>query len=186
MKWPGGGIDGFVSRVSFLPRDNVGVVVLTNTDTGGGWFCPVIVFNVLDRILGLPPVPWSKRFKELDKEAKKKAEEEKKKQDPDRKSNTKPSHSLEDYTGEYENPGYGILTIEKEGEQLKAIFNDHHIKVQHYHYDIFEFSSATLDDKKIKAQFHMDVKGNINRFSLPLQEGVKDIEFTRVPGKKNK
>jgi CubicO group peptidase (beta-lactamase class C family) len=182
----GGGIDGFISHVSFLPRDNVGVVVLTNTDTGGGRFCPVIVFNVLDRILGLSQVPWSKRFKELDKEAKKKAEEEKKKQDADRKSNTKPSHNLDDYTGEYENPGYGILTIEKEGEKLKAIFNAHHIKVQHYHYDIFEFSSATLIDKKIKAQFHMDVKGNISRVSLPLQEGVKDIEFTRVPGKKDK
>lgn len=178
-----GGIDGFVSRVSFLPRDNAGIVVLTNTDIGEGWFCPIIAFNVWDRILELPPVPWNKRVKELDEEAKKKAEEEKKKQEQDRESNTKPSHSLEDYTGEYENPGYGILTIEKEGEQLKATFNDQHLKGQHYHYDIFEFS--TIWAEKIKAQFHMDVKGNISRVSLPLQEGVKDIEFTRVPGKKD-
>jgi hypothetical protein len=168
--------------VSFLPRDNAGIVVLTNTDKGGDWFCPVIVYNVLDRILGLPQVPWSKRFKERDEEAQKKAEEEKKKQDQDRKPNTKPSHDFEDYTGEYENPGYGILTIKKEGEQLTAALNDLDLKVRHYHYDIFEFSFENPGFEKIKAHFHMDVKGNITRVSLPLQVGVKDIEFTRVPG----
>lgn len=182
----GGGIDGFISRVVFLPRDNAGIVVLTNTDRGGSSFCSVIAFNVMDRILRLPQVSWSKRLKERDEEAKKKAEEKKKKQDMDRKSNTKPSHSLEDYTGEYENPGYGILTIEKEGEQLKAVFNDLHYKVQHYHYDIFELSSERNGDRKIKAHFHTDVKGNISRVSIPFQRGVKDIEFTRVPEKKEK
>jgi CubicO group peptidase (beta-lactamase class C family) len=176
----GGGIDGFISTVSFLPRDNAGVVVLTNTDTGGSRFCSVIAYNVYDRILGLPQVPWSKRLKERDEKAKKKAEEKKKKEDKDRKSNTKPSHSLEDYTGD------GILTIEKDGEQLTAALNDLHLKGQHYHYDIFEFSSATLGDEKIKTHFHTDVKGNISRVSVPLQEGVKDIEFTRVPEKKDK
>jgi CubicO group peptidase (beta-lactamase class C family) len=182
----GGGIDGFISRVSLLPRDNTGVVVLTNTDRDGRNFCPVIVFNLLDRILRLPQVPWSKRIKERNEEAKKKAEEKKKKQDTNRKSNTKPSHNLEDYTGEFENPGYGNLTIKKDGEQLTAALNNLHFKVQHYHYDIFEFSSVILGDEKIKAHFHMDVKGNINRISIPFQRGVKDIEFTRVPEKKDK
>jgi CubicO group peptidase (beta-lactamase class C family) len=182
----GGGIDGFISRVAFLPRDNAGIVVLTNTSRSGSWFCSVIVYNVLDRILRLSQVPWSKRFKERDEEAKKKAEERKKKQDTHRKANTKPSHSLEDYTGKYENPGYGILTIEKEGEQLKGVFNDRHFKVQHYHYDIFELSSERNGDQKIKAHFHTDVKGNISRVSIPFQRGVKDIEFSRVPEKKEK
>jgi len=178
-----GGIDGFVSRVSILPRDNAGVVVLANTDRGGDRFCPVIVFNVLDRILRLPQINWSERIEERIEKAQKKAREKKKKQDPDRKSNTKPSHSLEDYTGEYENPGYGILTIKKDGEQLTAALNELHLKVRHYHYDIFELSSGIFGDRKIKAHFHTDIKGNISRVSIPFERGVKDIEFTRVPGK---
>lgn len=182
----GGGIDGFISRVSFLPRDNAGVVVLTNTDTGGSRFCSVITYNVADRILGLPGIPWSQRLKKRDAESKKKAEERKKKGDTNRKPNTTPSHPMEDYTGEYKNPGYGILKIEKEGSQLKAALNTLHFNIRHYHYDIFELSSEISSDRKIKAHFYTDVNGNINRISIPIQRGVKPIEFTRLPEKKEK
>jgi len=40
--------------------------------------------------------------------------------------------------------------------------------------------------QKIKASFHIDLKGNINSITIPLQGGVKDIEFTRMPEKKGK
>jgi hypothetical protein len=181
----GGGIDGFVSHVSLFPRNNAGIVVLTNSSTGGNRFCSVITYNVLDRILRLPRIPWSQQFKKRNEETKKKAEKEKKEGDRDRKPNTKPSHNLEDYIGEYENPGYGILSIKKDGDQLIAIFNGLQLKVRHYHYDIFEFTVKELGDAKLKVHFYIDVKGNISRVSVPFQEGVKNIEFTRVSEKKN-
>lgn len=182
----GGGIDGFISRVSFLPLDNTGIVVLTNSDRGGSALCSIITYNLFDRILKLPQVPWSKRIKERADKAKKDVEQAKKKKDKHRKLNTKSSHNLEDYTGNFENPGYGILTIKKDGDQLKATFNNIDFKAQHYHYDTFEFSAKTFGEQKFKVSFHTDVKGNINKVSIPLQLGVKDIEFYRIPEKKKK
>lgn len=182
----GGGIDGFISNISFLPRDKAGVVVLTNSDRGGGALCSIIRYNVYDRILRMKQIPWSKRIKEQIEKTKKEQEEAKKKKKESRILNTKPSHKLEDYTGEYENPGYGILTIKKEGDQLTATFNGLEFKGQHFHYDIFEFTSDFFDEDKQKATFHTDVKGSINKVSIPLQTGVKDIEFTRMPEKKMK
>ena len=182
----GGGIDGFISNISFLPRDKAGVVVLTNSDKGGGALCSIIRYNVYDRILRMKQIPWSKRIKERFEKAKKAQEEAKKKKKESRILNTKPSHKLEDYTGEYENPGYGILTIKKEGDQLTATFNGLEVKGQHFHYDIFEFTSDFFDEEKQKAAFHTDIKGSINKVSIPFQIGVKDIEFTRMPEKKMK
>lgn len=184
----GGGIDGFISGVAFLPRDNAGVVILTNGDHGGNQVCSIITYNVYDRILGLRQIPWDKRIKKRFDEAKKKSEEAKKKKKEEPVPNTKPSHKLEDYTGDYENPGYGIITVKKDGDRIKGAFNDLHFTGQHFHYDVFEFTSNSDSERerKIKATFHTDIKGNISRVSVPFQPGVNDIEFTRMPEKKMK
>lgn len=182
----GGGIDGFISSVAFLPRDNAGVVILTNGDRGGNQVCSIIAYNVYDRILGLRQIPWDKRIKKRFDEARKKSKEARDKNKEKPVPNTKPSHKLEDYAGDYENPGYGIFTIKKDGDQLKAAFNDLHFTGLHFHYDVFEFTSTFNPDRKIKVTFHTDIKGNISRGSVPLQPGVNDIEFTRMPEKKMK
>lgn len=180
----GGGIDGFISLVSFLPKENAGVVILTNSDVGGDNFTTIIGNNVFDRILGLSPVPWDKRIREADAKSREKEEEAKKQPKEERIPNTTPSHKLEDYTGEFENPGYGILSIKKEGDQLMAAFNEMQFKGEHYHYDIFEFTSVIFVEQKLKFTFHTNLKGDIGSVSIPLQPGVKDIEFTRMPEKK--
>lgn len=182
----GGGIDGFISEVSFLPRDNAGVVILTNSDSGGYRLCSVIAYNVYDRILRMNQVPWSSRFKKSDEEAKKMNKEGEEKKDADRKPNTQPSHGLEDYAGDYQNPGYGIITVEQKEGKLTAVINNIDFKGEHYHYDMFEFSTDLMGGQKIRATFHIDSKGNIGSVTAPLQPGVKDIEFTRMPEKKGK
>jgi CubicO group peptidase (beta-lactamase class C family) len=182
----GGGIDGFISFVTFLPRDNAGIVVLTNSDSGGSRLSSIIAYNLYDRILKLPQVPWSKRFKERDEKAEKLGEKSKKNEDTDRKIGTTTSHPLEDYTGKFENPGYGVITIEKGGDTLKAVYNGIEYKVEHYHYDIFELSTEIFGEQKLKASFLTDLKGNINSVKFALQAGVKDIEFTRMAEKKGK
>lgn len=182
----GGGIDGFISNVSFLPNDNAGVVVLTNSDTGGYRLCSVITYNVYDRILRMNRVPWSSRYKKREKEAEERNKEAEEKKDTDRKLNTHPSHGLEDYTGDYENPGYGIIVIQKKDGNLTAEFNNTFFTGEHYHYDMFEFSSDVMRGQKIKVTFHIDSKGNIGSVTAPFQPGVKAIEFKRMPEKKGK
>jgi len=182
----GGGIDGFISNVSFLPRDNAGVVILTNSDRGGNNLCSVIAYNVYDRVLGMNRVPWSDRFKKRAEEAKKRNKEGEEKKDADRKTGTHPSHNLEDYAGKYENPGYGIITVGQKDGKLTAAFGDVNFQCEHYHYDMFEFSTDVMGGQKIRATFHIDARGNIGSVTASLQRGVKDIEFTRMPEKKGK
>lgn len=174
----GGGIDGFTALVNFLPKDNIGLAILANN--GGTPLPQIIAYNAYDRLLGLKQVQWSKRLMKQ----KKKAEETAKKteKDKDQKLNTKPSHPVDDYIGEYKNDGYGILFIQKKDESLEAVFNDIIYVMKHYHYDIFEAKNEMADTEQ-KISFHMDIKGNIQRLSIQLEPAVEPIIFKRMPDK---
>ena len=179
----GGGIDGFTAGVTFMPRDNIGMVIFTNmSDTP---LPGIIAYNAYDRLLGLDQIPWNKRIREQNDKAKEEAEKAKKEKDKDRKLNTKPSHPLEDYAGDYEHPGYGIVAIIKKGDQLTGVFNSISFDVKHYHYDIFEMSNEFIDMTE-KVTFFTDNKGNISSLSVQLEDRVEAIVFTRMPEKKMK
>ena len=177
----GGGVDGFTALVTLMPRDNMGMVILTNLD--GTPLPQIIAYNACDRLLGLDQIPWNKRIKdEVDKakEESKKAKEEK---DKDRVLDTQPSHPLEAYTGEFEHPGYGIISIKMEDDHLQADYNSISYSLGHYHYDIFELTNELMDMTQ-KISFFTDAKGNISSLSVQLEQAVKEIVFTRMPEKK--
>ena len=179
----GGGIDGFTALVSLMPRDNIGLVILTNH--GGTPVPSIVAYNAIDRLLGLDQVDWNKRIKEQMDKAKAESEKDKKEKDKDRKLNTKPSHPIEDYTGDFEHPGYGVVSIQKEGEQLKGVFNSIEFTMKHYHYDVFEFHNDLLDTP-MKVSYFSDVKGNIHSLAIKLEQAVEEIVFTRMPPQKMK
>ncbi len=58
----GGTAAGCMSRVSFLPDDGVGVVVICNTYAGG--FIEAVTLGIFDRLLGLDPVRWTARLRQ--------------------------------------------------------------------------------------------------------------------------
>ena len=93
----GGAIDGFRSELAFLPNEKIGVVVFVNLD--GTSMPNVIVYNVLDRLLGLDPVPWNQRFLAVEKKSEQ-SEEAKKRGFTAPTPGTRPSHDLKDYVGE--------------------------------------------------------------------------------------
>lgn len=172
-----GNIDGFSARVTLLPQDKIGVVVLTNLDKH-----PVIhtvSYYVCDRLLSLEEVPWNERMKKKyaqDKQANAKAKEQ---IASARKTDTQPSHPLEDYTGDFEHPAYGILTVAINDNHLTATLNSIIYKLEHYHYDIF-LESEVLDEPQL-ISFLTDTKGNITRLTIPLEATGKEIVFTRLP-----
>ncbi len=179
----GGGIDGFTALVSFLPHDNLGMVVLSNLN--GNTLPYFVTFNAYDRLLGKDQTPWDKRFKEILDKAKAEREKSQKEQDANRVPDTKPSHSLDDYVGEYENPGYGVFKVEKAGDQLKAEYNSTSGILTHFHYDMFKLKDEMFE-RNMMVTFLMDLKGQIFRLLIPLEPNVKAIEFTRMPEKKMK
>ena len=184
LVWHNGGIDGFYALLSMLPDDHMGVVVLTNLPHGQT--PEVLAYNVYDRLLGLDPLPWFDRFKDLEAKGKKQEEEAKKNKPTDRKTGTHPSHSLADYAGEYRNPGYGIVKVALKGGALELSLNKlGPFPLEHYHYDIFqvpEDSDSVAAGEKF--QFEMNKKGDIARMASALEPALsEDIIFTRAPEK---
>ena len=173
----GGAIDGFKALVTFLPRDGIGVVVLTNL--GGTSVPDMIALNVYDRLLGLDQVAWSGRFMEMRDKRRAEAEKRRAEPDKDRKLGTHPSHPLDDYAGDYVHPAYGTLAVRKDGDGLRARRWDTTFTMSHYHYDVFELAGED-PGTKLKAAFAFDAKGNVASMSIPLAPGVKDIVFTRT------
>ncbi len=170
----GGGIDGFTSNVTLLPKDRIGVVVLTNSSSPASG---LIANQVLDRMLGSSESPWAQRAKDdaakaKEAQAKAKAEDEAK-----RKKDTKTTLALKDYTGQFEHPAYQTITITQEGEQLKGDLHKLPFTLKHYHYDIFQISEGNLEGSKVT--FLMSKTGEIDRISIPLEPNVKEIVFTR-------
>jgi len=171
----GGNIDGFSASTCFMPKDSIGVVVLTNLN---GTSAPSVIRNtILDRMLGLPAVDWSTRLMNDRKKALASEASMKKEDDLNRVKDTTPSHRLESYVGSFENSGYGIIEIRQIGDQLHADFHSIKTPLDHYHYDIFKPSDKRFENTKIA--FTYNQKGDIDQLSMKLEATVKDIVFTR-------
>lgn len=181
--WHNGGIDGFYALLSLLPDDHFGVVILTNL-LDDDPVPEIVAYHIYDRLLGLDSIDWIKRFQDLDNKQKAAEDEERKNEASERKPNTHPSHELKDYAARYENPGYGILTIQTDGTALKASLNQLFFPLQHYHYDVFESppdSTGPVDIGKLR--FLTNMKGEIDSIAAPLEPEAPEIIFTRMPEK---
>ncbi len=165
--------------MSIMPREKIGIVVLTNSNYGS--LSMAVTYRVYDQLLGLDPIPWSKRLLEEFSKFKEQYEKQKKEKDKDRKLDTRPTHSLEQYSGDFENPGYGIISIKREKDQLAAVYNSNTYPMRHYHYDIFELTDALGRNHKVF--FFIDGKGNINSLSAQFEPTVEAIIFTRMAEK---
>lgn len=170
----GGGIDGFTSNVTVLPKDKIGVVVLTNSSSPASG----LIANVaVDRMLGLSDVPHFQRAKEADAKAKEASAKAAADEEAKRKKDTKPTLALSEYVGQFEHPAYQTLTITREGEKLKGDLHGQPITLKHYHYDVFQYAEGVRSG--LKVSFLMNKAGEIDRVAILLEPNVKEIVFTR-------
>lgn len=109
-----GGVNGFVTSVTLIPAENLGIVILTNTDQNP--FFMSLRWEIIDAYLGLPYRDYDGYFYE--RQTKARSEEEKRfkelKDSVDMKLN--PALPLEKFAGRYEHSVYGYLDLtEKDG-----------------------------------------------------------------------
>jgi len=176
----GGGIDGFISQMSWLPREWIGIMVVTNM-SGTNPVPNIVTRNVIDRLLGLAPIDWVARTEKQLQDAKAKRLKQRADRAAERQPNTSPSHPLSAYGGTYEHPAYGRLSVQADGAALSVSFDGFNVPLKHFHYDVFEIDDP-MDALPLSGRvtFLMDSKGNIDRMAVPFEPSVKDIEFTRV------
>ncbi|UCC73781.1 MAG: serine hydrolase [Gemmatimonadota bacterium] len=177
----GGGIDGFIALLSFMPRDRIGMIILTNQ--GADNPVPTIVARrVYDQLLGLEPVDWAGRVKEEQARAREVEEGSGGSEADQRVEGTSTSHDLSEYVGTFEHPGYGTVGVSLDADGLVVTFNDVTSPLVHFHYDVFEVPENPLVPfEGLKVMFLYNKQGEIDRLLVPLEPRVDDIVFVRLP-----
>jgi hypothetical protein len=177
----GGNLNGVSTLVALLPEERLGVTVLVNH--GSSELRDALTKAVLDRFLGATGKDWT-----AEALARKTASESSEiaaraNKGGTRVANTRPSHALADYAGNYFDPGYGPLTISIRGNQLAGRYNDDSSAFSHWHYDVFD--AATDDVESIwldsRVQFVTDLAGRISAAQVVMEPSVAPIIFKKQP-----
>ena len=118
-----GGVNGFVTSVTLIPEEKLGIIVLTNTDANN--FYEALKWEIMDAYFNFPYRNYSKLYHDAF-ERNKKAEEANIQKKRDSVALHLPiALPLQKFTGEYENDPYGTLHIEQEGDHLRIKFQHH-------------------------------------------------------------
>jgi len=183
----GGGWIGWGTRMAMLPDHGVGIAVFTNRDPSA---VPEILANyVFDRVCGEEPIPWLDRYRELRRKFVAQLDVDRQARKATRRLNTRPSHDLADYAGDYDHPGYGRITITHAEGKLNWAYRGMSEPLAHRHYDTFELPEAlagsllaALQPNRFTISFSSDREGNVASLAIPFEPLVKDIVFTRLAG----
>jgi len=185
----GGNIDGFSASTSLFPSDSIGIIVLSNQN---GSSVPSIVRNlVADRMLGLKYSDWDGDLKRSADKSKSEGKKAAATATSNRKTNTKPSHDLNDFSGLFNNKGYGSIEVFVAHDSLFAQLGKHTWWLSHYQYDQFEpFDKDPKDgidtsDHSKPLMFQTTVLGEIGSVLIELEPTLKAIEFARIPKPKD-
>jgi CubicO group peptidase (beta-lactamase class C family) len=176
----GGNIDGFSANVVLFPKDGVGMVVLTNLN---GTPLPELIAQVAaDRLLKLSAIDWITQGAARRSAVESAGREGEKKKEVTRVQGTQPSHKLEDYVGDYEHSGYGVLKVALRDGKLEATFNNIATPLEHWHYDTFNGGKAKDPTfNNMKYSFQTDFNGFVARVAAQFEASVKEIVFAKKP-----
>lgn len=177
----GGGIDGFISLLSFMPREGLGMIVLTNM-SGTNPVPTLVTRRIYDLLLDLEPVDWPGRVAEDVREADERRAEREAEEAEETVEGTSPSHSFGAYAGRYRHPGYGTVEIRRTDDGLRLLFHGEAAPLEHRHYDVFHTPDDPLlmELGDVEVQFFYDRDGTIDRLAIPLEPRVADIVFEKV------
>ena len=118
-----GGVNGFVTSVTLLPEEKLGILVFTNTDQNS--FYEALKWEIADAYLGKPYRNYSKFYLGFHNQQKKEDEKKDKKMQDSVALQLKPSLAVKDYCGNYTNEVYGNMSVVQEGAELKMKFSHH-------------------------------------------------------------
>jgi len=177
----GGNIDGFSADVIFFPSDSIGIVVLANQN---GSSVPSLVRNTIaDRLINVERTDWIKRYE--DRKAEQEDFEVEAEDAPTQKKQA-PQHQPKDFTGFYENLGYGQFEIIVENDSLFAVLPLWKLYLEHKHFDIYNSYKVTdegidISDEGLAFNFQIDNEGEIYNLKLKIEPTLQPLEFIRKP-----
>ena len=174
-----GGLMGFVSRVTLVPDLNLGVVVLTNQQSGGAF--QSMTYRILDHFMNAPATDWVAAFKKSEEMGLARAAEVEKRLASTRAADSKPSLSLAKYAGRYADAWYGDITISLENDKLVLRFGHTPLLVgdlEHWQHDTFV---ARWRDRSLEADafvtFSLKPDGSIEQMKMAAVSPLTDFSF---------
>lgn len=139
-----GQVYGYMARVTFLPREGLGVVVLTNSYYHH--VHSILTKTIFDRLLGLSEIDRSGVLEEFRNVARSLSQQHQAFWDARPADAGPPTRPLEHYTGTFSNPIYGSVSVGLEGDSLRVTFgNDVTLDLRHFAGDAFATDTVLLD-----------------------------------------
>ncbi|QEE25114.1 serine hydrolase [Rhodanobacter glycinis] len=122
LVWHTGGWPGFVSRVTMVPKLHLGVVVLTNQQSGAAF--NAITYRVLDAYMNPgKKTDWVTVYDKAVKQFNANADTSWARHEAARDKHSKPSLPLAQYAGTYRDPWYGDIVISDQNGKLRMRFS---------------------------------------------------------------
>ncbi len=180
LAWHTGGWPGFVSRVTMVPKLHLGVVVLTNQQSGAAF--NAVTYRVLDAYLNPSnKTDWVAVYQKAVKHAQAKADDSVAQHEKARDKRSKPSLPLADYAGTYRDPWYGDVVITQERGKLRVRFSKTRQLIgtmTPWQHDSF---TVRWDDRSLDADafvtFALDMDGHIREMRMQPISPLTDFSF---------
>lgn len=118
-----GGVNGFVTSVTLIPEDKLGIIVFTNTDQNS--FYEALKWEIADAYLGKPYRNYSKVYLGFYNMQHQRDQKEDKKMMDSVALHINPALAISNYCGDYTNEVYGKMSVVQEGGELKMKFSHH-------------------------------------------------------------
>jgi len=179
LVWHTGGWPGQVSRLTLVPEQNLGVVVLTNQESGAAF--NAITMSVLDAMLGAQGNDWVAAYAAGVAKAQGNADEGWDKHVAARDAKSKPSLPLARYAGTYRDAWYGDVFVEQQGGKLRLRFGataDLVGTMEHWQHDTF---IVRWDNRSLNADafvnFSLDPDGKVREVRMQAVSSLTDFSF---------
>jgi hypothetical protein len=180
LVWHTGGWPGMVSRVTLVPGLHLGVVVLTNQESGAAF--NAVTWRVLDAYLNPgKKTDWVAVYDKAVKQGEARADDSLARHEAARDKNSKPSLPLAKYAGTYRDPWYGDVTISDERGKLRLKFA--HTKALVGTMTPWQHDSFVVrwDDRALNADafvtFSLDEDGVIREMRMKPMSPLTDFSF---------
>jgi len=168
-----GGVNGFVTSVTLVPEENLGIIVFTNTDQNG--FYEALKWEILDAYLGNPYRNYSNVYL-IGTKVQRNVQDKREQQLKDSAALHLPGTvSSAAYVGDYFNDVYGNMKVVLENNELRMRFSHHpggYAKLESIGGDRFFASFTDPELGKAVFPFHVE-NGKVKSVTVKVADFVE-------------
>ena len=168
-----GGVNGFVTSVTLLPEEKLGIVVFTNTDQNT--FYEALKWEILDAYLGNKYRNYSKVYLNATKVQRTSATKKDKQLRDSVSLHLKAALPLAGYAGNYFNDVYGNMSVVIKENELRMLFSHHphmYAKLESLGGDRFYASFSDPEFSKAVFPFHVE-NGKVKSVTVKVADFIE-------------